>query len=137
MGHVCHVCECEHIVADNGYLWCTGCGLQQNGRVEYVRSYNCPQAHRRFPMYSRIKRFIAWMRSLKLELSADEFEEVLNMFTFLEFKWSVSNKTRRYFFNKGCVLQFCLDRLEVDLTVHTLKDTDRVKSQMEAMAELL
>ena len=77
------------------------------------------------------------MRSLKLELSADEFEEVLNMFTFLEFKWSVSNKTRRYFFNKGCVLQFCLDRLEVDLTVHTLKDTDRVKSQMEAMAELL
>ena len=132
------VCGCENIVAEHGLLWCSACGVKQVGRVEYVRSYNSPQTHRRFPMYSRIKRFISWMRSLRLELSVDECEEILNLFTLLELKWSVSEKSRRYFFNKGCVLQFCLDFLGMKhLSVHTLKDADRVKNQMRAMAELL
>ena len=77
------------------------------------------------------------MRSLKLPLSPAEFEELLTMFTRLEFNWSLSETDRSYFFNKGCVMQFLLDTMGISLSVHTLKDAERVKYQMKAMRTLL
>ena len=78
------------------------------------------------------------MKSLKLDLDSSAFEQIFTIFSQLEFFWNIKkNSKRSYFFNKGCVLQFCLDRIGIELEVHTLKDKLRVEQQMTEMHNLL
>ena len=135
---VCKACGSENSAIDQGFVWCIDCGVQLGRSQDYVQGYQSPQNFRhQFPVYSRIKRFVTWLRELQLPLELGEMEDILTLFAAIEFLWACSKAKRSYFFNKGCVLQFILDTLEIPLDVHTLKDPNRVKAQMISMKELL
>ena len=138
MKMACKVCASENSVTDQGFVWCVDCGLQMGRSQVYVQGYQSPQTYRHpFPVYSRIKRFVVWLREMRLPLDNEDIEDILRLFSVIEFTWGCSKKARSYFFNKGCVLQFILDTLEIPFEVHTLKDPNRVDAQMQSMRKLL
>ena len=65
-------------------------------------------------------------------------DRILDLYAILEFSWANDKKDRCYFFNKNCVLFFCVKVLEIDTAeITTLKDKARVDTQVKEMCELL
>ena len=103
----------------------------------WVNSYACASHYRRYPVYSRTKRFNAYLINLGYEGLFKNYHDIMDIFGKIEFIWGMSQKTRLYFFNKSCVMFFIVWVLELKLDIKTLKDKKRVKRQCVAMAELL
>ena len=124
---------------DGNSEWCTGCGKEIRKGVQWVMGYNNPNMYRcRYPVYSRTKRFKNYILDLKKPLIFCNFEPIMNAFGLIEFHWgNKGSKTRKYFFNKACVLFFIIRGLEIELEIRTLKDGDRVQHQLAEMNGLL
>ena len=135
---VTECCKAKSIVQGNS-VWCTGCGAEVDSQVQWVTGYNNPNTYRaKFPVYSRTKRFKNFILELKKLTIFMNFNPIMDTFGLIEFHWGIhGSKTRKYFFNKGCVLHYILQFLELDLEVRTLKDEERVATQIIEMDRLL
>ena len=129
-------CEAQTAVID-GFEWCCGCGKEQRRRCEWVSSYNCPSHYRRYPVYSRTKRFNRYLLELCDDSLFTHYNDIMDMFGKIEFLWGMFKKKRLYFFNKSCVLSFIVHTLQLDYDIKTLKDQARVDTQFASMTELL
>ena len=131
-------CNAQSVIQGNSE-WCTGCGVEVRSCCLWVSGYNNPNQYRaRFPVYSRTKRFKNYILELKRKLIFCNFEDIMNAFGLIEFHWgNKGSKTRKYFFNKACVLFYIIGALGINLKVRTLKDQERVKVQLDEMSELL
>ena len=133
----CSKCEGTNSVVQGGSRWCTDCGTEIEANCDWTFSYNQITNYRRVPVYSRIKRFRQWLLSLKKEKIECNLEDILNVYSVLEFAWQTEQKKRIYFFNKNCILFFILKSLNIALEVSTLKDKERVTLQLERMDGLV
>ena len=133
----CPNCNGTNNVVQENSRWCTDCGTQIESQCEWTFSYNQVSNYRRVPVYSRIKRFRQWIISEKNELIHRYLDDILDVYSVLEFAWQTDKKKRIYFFNKNCILFFILEALDIELTVKTLKDKERVQIQLELMRELI
>jgi hypothetical protein len=62
----------------------------------------------------------------------------MDAFGLLEFHWGIhGSKSRKYFFNKACVLYYIVSKLGLELEVRTLKDQERVNIQLAEMEQLV
>ena len=121
-----------------GTTVCTKCGLELSHSPVYVRSYNRVFSYRRQPIYSRQKRFYQYIISLQNSEVAAHMEEILCMFTAIEFHWNIfGNPGRKYFFNRNVTFFFIADSLNLAITPKTLKDENRVNEQLADIKKLL
>ena len=125
--------ECEHTNSSRigNKNVCIGCGLEIEDCTNWTFSYGEITCFKRFPIYSRIKRFITYLKSLKIQELNDNVDDILDVFGFIEFRWMMAKKNKRkYFYNKYVVLFFIAGMLELKSKVRTLKDRERVKQQI-------
>ena len=135
---VTECCKAQTAVSGNS-TWCTGCGAQIESQVQWVIGYSNPNTYRpRYPVYSRTKRFKFYILGLKEQELYQHFDMVMDLFGLVEFHWGIrGSKSRKYFFNKACVLHFITTKLGLELEVRTLKDAERVSTQLKEMTDLL
>ncbi len=135
---VTECCSAVTVISDN-CEWCTGCGSQVAEHVQWVVGYNNPNAYRgRYPVYSRTKRFKFYLLGLNEQELYQNFEDIMNIFGLVEFHWGIKGcVSRKYFFNKACVLHFIASKLGLEISIRTLKDSMRVTTQVEEMGQLL
>ena len=102
-------------------------------------SYSNPNMYRaRYPVYSRTKRFKNFILDLKKKVIYCNFDPIMDAFGLLEFHWGIhGSKSRKYFFNKSCVLAYIVTKLDLKLEVRTLKDEERVSIQLAEMEQLV
>jgi hypothetical protein len=133
----CSHCGSNSSAIEGGSLWCTGCGTQLQAQCEWTFTYSLCSNYRKVPVYSRIKRFQAWLKELNEPVIFANFEEILFLYGTIEFSFHPHRGERMYFFNKNCVLSFILEYLCLPLQVPTLKDAHRVEKQVTTMSKLL
>ncbi len=127
-------CQATTAIQNNSE-WCRGCGREIRSYCQWVVGYNNPNLRKaKYPVYSRTKRFKNYVVDMnKIELLS-RFNDVLDVFGLIEFNWGTYGcPGRLYFFNKACVLYFIIQYLEIDCEIITLKDPERVKTQLKAM----
>ena len=138
----CSKCKIgTNTAVDAGSLWCTGCGEQIVAQCEWTFSYsNRTNNYRRVPVYSRLKRFREWCIKTRIPYVLQHMSSILDLYAKLEFGWINNKKKRCYFFNKNCILFFCVTVLGITSPTHTiktLKDEERVDAQLLEMCNLL
>ena len=135
---VTECCKARSVVSGNSE-WCTSCGTEVCKQVQWVAGYNNPNMYRaRYPVYSRTKRFKNFILDLKKKEIYLNFDPIMDAFGLLEFHWGIhGSKSRKYFFNKACVLFHIVTRLGLGLEVRTLKDQERVRTQLAEMERLV
>lgn len=134
----CINCGKHEFVRANNHNTCTGCGLQAEYNPKYCQSYAQPMYHFRKQYYSRAKRFTRVLKSKKSELIAQHFEDILQLYSLIEFLWIIkSNKERRYFFSQKVILWFILRELGINMKVPVLKNKERSYHQVHAIMALL
>ena len=133
-------CAHENICYIAGRNVCTDCGLMFQNEVQYVFSYNHRPAFRHcVPVYSRRKRFYAFLKSLDHPAVSRNVETIMDRYCKIEFHYSIfPTKTRRYFFNKNVILFFIMSLLCLDTDgIRTLKDSGRVNAQTISLQSLV
>ena len=125
---LCSNCRAEtNGVCENGYVWCTSCGCVLTSSQIFVSSYEQSYACRTV-CYSRRKRFSEYVKKNASSISLQQFHEILDLYSNLEFCWT-SSKTksgRTYFFARPVMLLFCCDLLKMNVkNLPRLKDKNR------------
>ena len=131
------MCTHENQIAQAGRYVCTDCGYESGEQV-FVTSYDRAYTFRRITVYSRQKRFLTFVRSLKLLPLQENEDNILSLFGHLEFFFNMGHTFQRvYFFNRFCTLAFIATVLQLKISLKTLKDQARVKEQFSEMEQLL
>lgn len=134
----CKSCQSSETTVEQGKLWCTGCGTELEDCPTWVTSYAVPNHFKRFPVYSRVKRFIEYLRKINKQELNNIINEIIDYFGVIEFQWNMRKHiSRKYFFNKYVVLFFIARMLDVHIELRTLKDEERVKDQLKEISVLV
>ena len=135
---VTECCKARSVVSENSE-WCTACGTEIRSHVQWVAGYNNPNMYRaRYPVYCRTKRFKNFILDMKNRVIYCNYNSIMDVFGLLEFHWGIhGSKSRKYFFNKACVLYYIVSKLGLELEVRTLKDQERVNIQLAEMEQLV
>lgn len=132
--------KCEHNerVINSGNVWCRNCGLLLEDMPVWTHSYANPCHYKRSPVYSRIKRFIQYLQKINKDEVNENVNDILDVFSLIEFQWALQeHDKRKYFYNRYVVLYFIAKILGLDIKLRTLKDSERVKDQIQELCELL
>ena len=125
--------ECPHCkqqtpgIIDQNHLWCDKCGVSIRSHCEFVPSYNnCHYAPRQ-QVYSRVKRFMKFVRDLANPLVIRKFDAIVDLYSSFEFTWTCNRESskRIYFYAKCVMLQVCCELLDVKTELPKLKDRTR------------
>ena len=135
---MCSTCGESHFVLVNNYQTCVNCGTENEYTPKYYVSYAMPRSEYRRQYYSRAKRFTQVLRSMKSDVIAENFEEILELYSLIEFLWNMkSDKTRKYFFSQKVILWYILQYFEIPIKVPLLKNKERSQKQLETIIELV
>ena len=129
----CKECDAEVNGASmENVLWCTGCGSKLQDDIKWTFSYtNLDSRRYSRPQYSRLKRFIEYIRTFKSDSLGTNLEPILDLFYTLENGWHNNKYGRTYFYCKNVVLHALIRRLGItDVTVPLLKDDTRNTKQL-------
>ena len=129
----CEDCGCDRLLRISNYLTCTGCGLMTDYVPVYITSYSNPQVPRRRQYYSRCKRFRNYIRKMKSEILGAAMEQILDLYSNIEFFWSSQKENRKYFFSRKVILFFIVHILELEVDVPVLKDEERTATQLKSI----
>ena len=134
----CPECNSTSKVHDEGKMWCTSCGCELEDSPMWTHSYAMPNHYKRFPVYSRVKRFIEYIRKINKPELNENYNDILDIFSLIEFQWGMmTHEKRKYFYNKYVVLFFIAQRLNIEVELRTLKDIERVEEQVKELGKLL
>ena len=138
----CTECGGTDTAVHGGSRWCTQCGVQLEAQCQWTFSYSCNRhnCNRRVPVYSRLKRFREWCLKIRIPYVLCNLDSIMDLYAIIEFSWLMDKKARCYFFNKNCILYFCVHILNLerkDDEITTLKDKERVDCQIREMCNLL
>ena len=135
----CSECGGTRFVTVDNYNTCIGCGVQAEYNPKYYQSYaQGPLYQIRRQYYSRAKRFTKVLKEMRSDLIGQHFEDILQLYSFIEFLWNMKpNKSRKYFYSQKVILWFILRRLNIGLNVPVLKNKVRSLSQVHSMNDLL
>lgn len=124
---------------ENNSEWCRGCGKEIRGYCQWVVGYNNPNLRTaKYPVYSRTKRFKNYILDMNCIEILVRFNDVLDVFGRIEFNWGhYGCPGRLYFFNKACVLFYIIQFLDIGIEITTLKDPERVTTQIKAIDNVL
>ena len=135
---MCTECNGTDFAVIENWNTCLSCGLQGRYTPRYYTSYALPMAEFRRQYYSRAKRFTKVLKNMKSEVIASWFENIMQMYSRLEFRWNMKvDKIRKYFFSQKMVLWFILERLGIQLSVPVLKNKERGALQIHSMEKLI
>ena len=134
------MCSCgsTDFVVENNWETCIRCGLENNYEPKFFTSYALPRHVYRRQYYSRAKRFTKVLLDMENELIAKSFEDILELYSLIEFHWiNHRNKTRKYFYSQRVVLWFILQKLNIPINVPVLKNKERSLDQIGSILEVL
>ena len=95
-----------------------------------LSGHSAPQTNSR-PQYSRLKRFIEYIRTFKSDSLSINLEPILDLFYLLENGWHKNKYGRTYFYCKNIVLHALILQLGItDVLVPLLKDDTRNTKQL-------
>ncbi len=135
---VCSDCNSTETAREGNKIWCTSCGNELQDAPMWTHSYAMPNHYKRFPVYSRVKRFIEYIRKLNEPELNNNYNDLLDLFSLIEFQWGMRlHEKRKYFYNKYVVLFFIAKKLSLPVKLRTLKDEERVEEQLEELEKLL
>ena len=129
----CNECTTEvNAVSMENVLWCTRCGVALKDDIKWTFSYaNLDTRRYSRPQYSRLKRFIEYIRTFKSDSLSINLEPILDLFYLLENGWHKNKYGRTYFYCKNIVLHALILRLGItDVMVPLLKDDTRNTKQL-------
>ena len=134
----CPSCKSDDKILEENTVWCKSCGHELESAPQWLHTYATPSHYKRFPVYSRIKRFLEYVQKLNKPILFEYYVNILDIFSMIEFQWAMRNQTKRkYFYNKYVVLYFIVRKLQLEIDVRTLKDKERVDNQVHELSVLL
>ena len=70
---------------------------------------------------------------MKSEILGAAMEQILDLYSNIEFFWSSQKENRKYFFSRKVILFFIVHALELEVDVPVLKDEERTETQLKSI----
>jgi len=133
----CEYCEGNKFFVIDNYDTCTTCGNQREYTPVFTFSYSHMCTSRPKAYYCRTKRFQTFVMNQRSHELNEAISKILDLYTLVEFHWSIEKQGRKYFFSRKVILYFIVSELGLDVEVPLLKDKERTALQLTGISNLV